>query len=175
MAHASDRSVLRVSRGRRSSPARPACAFLLAAAGAVLAGAFGFEHLGGLAPCTLCLYERVPYALTVALCAAALGWRAVPSRPVLAASALCLLVGSGLAAYHVGVEQGVFASSCGGGVGAATLDELRARIMSQSGPACSDVGWSFLGLSLAAWNGLIGLALGGFAAWAALGGGRRRA
>ena len=32
---------------------------------AVLAGAFGFQYIGGLAPCTLCLWQRWPHAAAV--------------------------------------------------------------------------------------------------------------
>ncbi|MFP4274908.1 MAG: disulfide bond formation protein B, partial [Paracoccaceae bacterium] len=47
---------------------------LLAAGGsaALLAAAFAFQHLGGLAPCTLCLWQRWPHAAAVLLGLAAL-------------------------------------------------------------------------------------------------------
>ena len=32
---------------------------------ALLVGAFGFQHLGGLPPCKLCIWQRYPHALAV--------------------------------------------------------------------------------------------------------------
>ena len=34
---------------------------------AVLATAFGFQHLGGLDPCVLCVYQRWPWVAVIAL------------------------------------------------------------------------------------------------------------
>ena len=75
-----------------------------AAAGsaALLLGALGFQYLGGLAPCHLCLLQRWPHAVAVLL---GLSLLVVPARLTLALGALTLLVGAGIGAYHVGVEQ----------------------------------------------------------------------
>ena len=44
---------------------------------ALLGGAFAFQHVGGLAPCALCLWQRWPHAAAILIGAAALatGWR----------------------------------------------------------------------------------------------------
>ena len=79
----------------------------LLAAGLALGVALGSEYLGGLVPCALCLWERVPYRLAIALACLAL---LVPSRILLALLALAVVVSAGLAAVHVGVEQGLWPS-----------------------------------------------------------------
>ncbi len=81
--------------------------FSLLAAGLALGVALGSEYLGGLAPCALCLWERVPYRVAIALAALAL---LMPSRVVLSLIAGVAIAGAGLAAVHVGVEQGFWPS-----------------------------------------------------------------
>ncbi|HAM48036.1 MAG TPA: disulfide bond formation protein B, partial [Alphaproteobacteria bacterium] len=71
---------------------------------AVLLGAYGFEYIGGLRPCTLCYYQRLPYALAIILGFAAF-LRPALNRPGLAALTLTFVVSAGLGAYHAGVEQ----------------------------------------------------------------------
>ncbi|SEK31674.1 Disulfide bond formation protein DsbB [Roseovarius nanhaiticus] len=145
----------------------------LASIGSVLllAGAYAFQHLGGLAPCSLCLWQRWPHvaAAFIGLFALALGrWshgRFMPWLGMLAA-----LTSAGIAAYHTGVErdwwEGPTACS-GGGIGAGSGADL----LSLEGPLgvvmCDEVAWQMLGLSMASWNMLASLALAGFWAMAA--------
>lgn len=133
---------------------RPAGAWLAAiglACGAALAAALVLQFGFGLAPCNLCLWERWPYLVAVA---AALGALIVDSpRAGLVAVAVFLLGGTLLAAYHVGVEQGVFAlpEGCLSEGRAASIEELR-QMLTHAAPRCDQVNAAFLGLSLAAWN-----------------------
>ena len=39
---------------------------------AMLAGAFGFQYIGGMAPCQLCLWQRWPHAAAVLILGLAL-------------------------------------------------------------------------------------------------------
>jgi disulfide bond formation protein DsbB len=87
---------------------------------------------------------------------------------------LVLLGGAGLAAYHVGIEQGWWAlpDSCIAGGTAATVEDLR-RLLAEAPPACDQVSFAFVGLTLAGWNFVLSLLLAGFTLAAALGVGRR--
>ena len=77
-----------------------------------------------------------------------------------------LFLGSfGLAAWHVGVEFGIFEGpkTCAGG-GAGTMPAIDPNDPlsfldgdSIKPPACSEAVWHFLGLSMAAWNAVISL------------------
>lgn len=140
---------------------------LLAASGAVLAGALAFEHLGGLAPCILCLWQRWPHAVVVALTlVAVIGLRRWPKAEgtVLMAAGLTLWVGAVLAGYHVGVEQGWWPgpSACGGAGfdPAATAADLRAQLLATPVVRCDEVVWSLFGISMAGYNLLASLLLG---------------
>ena len=145
-------------------------AALLAALGcAMLAGALAFQHLGGLAPCALCIDQRVAWGAAIALAILAVfaegRSRVAVALLLLALAALAALVGAGIAGFHVGVEQDWWAGTpaCGGGfenLGAASIDDLRERLLARPVVRCDEVAWSLLGVSMAGWNGLISLAAG---------------
>ena len=138
--------------------------FFVAASVAVLAGALGFQYIGGIAPCVLCHWQRLPYVIVVALGAAAL---ALPRQRawLLFAMAAALLAGSGVALYHVGVEAGWFqgTAACGASGIAGSIAELRTQIMTAPTARCGDIAWSLFGLSLADYNLIISTLLAALA------------
>ena len=139
--------------------------FLVVAAAAALAAALALQFLGGLPPCPFCIYQRYPYLVVIVVGALGL-WLRRP-RLALALAALALAVNVGLAAYHVGIEQGWLAlpEGCAAAGRAATIEELRQQL--QTAPArCDQVAFTFAGLSLAAWNVVYAAVLLLFAAWA---------
>ena len=153
-------------------PAR-ACLLLALASAAILLGALALQYVGGLPPCPLCIWQRWPYVALIAL--GLIGWRWQP-RAMLAFATLAALGGAGLAAYHVGIEQGWWAlpAGCAAGQSAETVEDLR-RLLAEAPPACDQVSFAFLGLTLAGWNLVASLALAVYAAAAALHVGRRGA
>ena len=141
----------------------PLAALSLALVSAVaLIAAFGLQYLAGLAPCPLCVWQRYPHLAVITLGLVGWYWRA----PVMLGLAALVLVGStGLAAYHVGIEQGWWAlpAGCVAGVAAGSVDELR-QMLAAAPPTCDQVSFTLLGLSLAGWNGLLSLGLAAYAA-----------
>jgi len=127
---------------------------LLAGAGsaAILLGALGFQYLGGLAPCPLCLWQRWPHALAagLALLGVTLLWR--QARWVRGVAALAVLVGAGIAAYHSGIERGWWSGPTACSTPAAGLDiptdQLLERILAAPMVRCDEIPWSLLGLSM---------------------------
>lgn len=147
------------------SPARAPFLVALAAA-AVLAAAYIAEYGFGLRPCTLCLWQRYPYMAAVALglLGAVLAGRPGLRRGLLALAALAFLAAAGLAAFHVGVEQGWWPGLPGCSAPAIrqgmTVAELRAVLEARAQVVpCDTPAWTFLGLSLAAYNLLVATVL----------------
>lgn len=138
------------------------------AAAVALATAFALEHLGGYAPCSLCILERWPWAAALAL--GLLGLALGRARPILLLAAVLLAGNAALSVYHVGVEAGWFAlpGTCAAGGSATTIEELRAQLEAAR-PTCDRVALAWLGLSLAAWNGIAAAVVAALAAVAALG------
>jgi disulfide bond formation protein DsbB len=151
---------------RALEPSR-ACLLLALASAAILLAALGLQYLAGLPPCRLCIWQRWPYVAQIVL--GGIGWRARP-RPMLGLATLVLLVGAGLAAYHVGIEQGWWAlpASCVAGGDAESIEDLK-RLLAEAPPACDQVSFSLLGLTLAGWNLVASLLLALFTCAAALG------
>lgn len=134
---------------------------LLAAGGSalLLLGALGFQYLGGLPPCELCLLQRWPHLAAVLIGAAAL---ALPGRALPFAGAAAALTTSGLGLYHTGVERGWWEgpTACtSGSVTGLTPDQLMDQIMAAPLVRCDEVAWQLLGLSMASWNAIAALVL----------------
>jgi disulfide bond formation protein DsbB len=136
---------------------------LLAGLGSLasLAAAFGFQYLGGLAPCAMCLWQRWPHAVAIALSAIGL---AAPRAIVALAGALSMIVNAGLGLYHTGVERDWWdgPQSCtggGGDLGAMSVDDLLNTDIGTGIVMCDEVAWQMFGLSMASYNMLAGLVL----------------
>ncbi len=138
--------------------------YMIAAAlgsGFLLLGAFAFQHIGGMAPCKLCIWQRYPHAIAVALGAVAFF---APLGIVAVLGALAALGTAGVGAYHVGVEQGWWEgpSTCSSApVGSLSTDDLMEQIMSAPLVRCDEIPWEMFGISMAGWNMLASLAFMG--------------
>jgi disulfide bond formation protein DsbB len=149
---------------------RESVLILLAAAlfalGAVFIAQFGF----GLAPCPLCIYQRIPYGVIVALAGAGLLLNLPPraAKALLWLCALVFLAGAGIALFHVGVEQKWWeglASCVASGPTPGSIEALQAAL---AGPIkiarCDEIAWSMFGISMAGYNLLASAALAVFTA-----------
>ena len=157
--------------------------------GGALIGQYGFD----LHPCDLCIYQRWPHVVVIALglvyCVRhrreIMSIRhikgGIESQPCLIKNdianlensnkyavrylyimCIALLVGAGIAAYHSGVELGVFEGpdACSAKADEElTLEELRAQIAGAALVSCSQAMAYIFGLSMAAWNALISVGL----------------
>lgn len=149
-------------------PSRMVAVFVLAVCTLALAAAFLAEYGFGLRPCVLCLTQRVPFAAGGLLAGLALLPSAARSRRLLLAlAALGFLINSGIAVYHVGVEQKWWASSCAP-TETAALDvaNLAAAMSKPVEVRCDEPAWQWNGITMAAINivfsgglGLVVLAL----------------
>ncbi|MEQ1617329.1 MAG: disulfide bond formation protein B [Terricaulis sp.] len=137
--------------------------------GALLAGAHGFQYLGGLQPCALCLDQRNWHWGVVALSVAALvAIRFLPglARWVTGLLGLLLLGSAAQAAYHVAVEQHWVIAQCDvGRVNFETLDFDAIGDQKLEPPSCDKVAWSLFGVSMAGYNAIISM-LGALASFA---------
>ncbi|MDG1473137.1 MAG: disulfide bond formation protein B [Ascidiaceihabitans sp.] len=138
---------------------------LIAAGGslALMLGALAFQHIGGLAPCKLCITQRYPHVIAIVIGVIAL---AIPRVPVILMGAVAAAITAGYGFYHAGVERGIFEgpTSCtSNSISDLSADELLDQIMSAPLIRCDDIPWEMLGLSMAGWNAVISTGL--FAAW----------
>ena len=130
---------------------------LIAAGGsaAMLLAAWGFQYLGGLAPCAMCIWQRWPH-LAAAVLGPVAAVTAGPAIPLLGAAAAAPTGGIGV--FHTGVERGWWEgpSTCTSGpVDGLTPQELMDQILAAPLVQCDQVAWEMLGLSMASWNAAI--------------------
>lgn len=136
----------------------------MAAAGsaALLLGALAFQHIGGLHPCVLCIWQRWPHLAAVVIGLVAL---VLPGRVLPVLGALAALTSAGIGVFHTGVEQGWWEglSSCtGGSLAGLTADQLLNPSVAIAAPVrCDAVAWAFAGLSMASWNVVLSVVLAG--------------
>ena len=90
----------------------PRAAGLIVALGSLglLGGALLFQYVGGLLPCALCLWQRYPLAVLIGLGALIVSVGDEPAarrtqQRLLALAVLLFAADSGIAVFHVGVEQ----------------------------------------------------------------------
>ncbi len=132
---------------------------------AALAAALIAEHVFGLRPCALCLTQRQPYMLAIALglVTAALAPSQRLGAVLVALLGVVFLAGAGIAGYHAGVEYGAWAgpSGCSApALQADSIEALRAQIFAQQQfVPCDEVPWSLFGISMAGYNFLLSTGL----------------
>lgn len=151
----------------RSLTPRKHLGLLSLIAAAALSFAWTLQYAFGLPPCELCLWQRKPYLAAAIL--GALFWLATPRAPKLATPALwilllCFLTATATAAYHSGVEYGIFKglSGCSSNLStSSSIEDLRAAILGAPVVSCNQPMAEFLGLSLASWNALYALLASG--------------
>ena len=121
-----------------------------------LAGAYFFQYVVGLAPCPLCLYQRIPHAMIVVL---GLIISALSKRPKAAALVILLvsftyMAEATLAFYHAGVEQHwwrSFLEACTMQVDG-TSNNLLQQIEQTKAVRCDTIPWQMFGISMAGYN-----------------------
>jgi len=145
-------------------------ALATAGSAALLAGAFGFEFIGGLAPCHLCWLQRYPHAAAILIGILALLLPKVLPRLLPVAGAAATLITAAYGAYHTGVERHWWPgpTTCtSGALGNISAKDLLAQIQAAPLVQCDVVAWSMLGISMASWNMLASLVLTAIWLWAA--------
>jgi len=164
----------------RRTSSRTVAALCAVAAALALGLALGSERFGGLVPCALCLWERWPYRLIIALGVIAV---VLPHRArlmLLWLIAFALVAAAGLAFIHVGVEQGFWPSplpECAAPrISAGSIADMLASMPAKPAKPCDEPTFllPFLPLSMAAMNLLFALAfLGVLVAYLTARAGRR--
>lgn len=133
--------------------------FLLLGPAAILGGALFSQYVGGLLPCPMCIWQRWPHGIAIALAVLAFLIGAnLPGRMLLRLGALVLAIGSGIGFFHAGVELGFWEgpSTCTGlSVSGLSTADVLAKLQAAPLVRCDEIAWSFAGISMAGWNGIL--------------------
>ena len=134
---------------------------ILAIISLMIISALIIQYWFGHEPCKLCLYQRIPYFLSMLLIIKILFIKKYEKITLLILF-LVFMSSAALAFYHFGIEQGFFSETlaCTSGDLSKTLskEELLQQLKLNS-ISCKDVSFRILGLSLAAINTIFSLIL----------------
>ena len=127
----------------------------------ILISAFIIEYGLNHKPCKLCLYERIPYFLSIFLIMKILFFKGY-EKITLLILVLVFIISSVIAFYHFGIEQGFFKESL-----VCTTQDLSENLskedllkqLKQNNISCKDVSFKILGFSLAAINTIFSIFL----------------
>ena len=110
----------------------------------LLLGALGFQYLGDMPPCPLCIWQRWPHVIAVV---AGLGLMLWSSRVFPLTGMLATLFCAGVALYHTGIERGWWAGpdSCTmSDTGDVSAAELTKQLLETPVVLCDQVPWAML-------------------------------
>jgi disulfide bond formation protein DsbB len=127
---------------------------------ALLAGAFGSQYIGGLAPCEMCYWQRWPHEAAVVIAMFTFTGRSeLTNRILLLLAATAIAVSGGIGVFHAGVEYGWWegltqCSTMPGAGGGNIIDD----IMKTPLVRCDVPQWTLFGISLAGYNAIVSFA-----------------
>ncbi|MDC3037616.1 disulfide bond formation protein B [Candidatus Pelagibacter sp.] len=126
-----------------------------------LVSAFFVEHILGHQPCSLCLYERIPFFLAILIVLINYKYDKL-EKYFIFLLAIIFFIATMLSLYHLGIEQGFIQESMlcdlekGGNI--IDKDEILKQLQQKS-ISCKDVTFKIFGLSLTSYNIIISLLL----------------
>ena len=125
----------------------------------ILIGALIIEYIYGADPCKLCIYERIPYLLSIFVCFCGYYFK---NKKIFLFFLIIIFIGSSiLSAYHFGIEKDFFAEFSGcmnEDIRSLNKDKIL-NSLQQPNPGCKNVNFRILGLSLATINFIISFVL----------------
>ena len=135
--------------------------FILAIISLTIISALIIQYWLGHEPCKLCIYERIPYFLSILLLIKILLFKKY-EKITLFILFLIFTASAVLAFYHFGIEQGFFSESfvCKAGDLSGTLSkEQLLEQLNKYNISCKEVSIRVLGLSLATINTILSIML----------------
>jgi disulfide bond formation protein DsbB len=136
------------------------------AAAAGIVTAWGFELLGGFAPCPLCLQQRYVYYAGIPLLFIALVLLSAGKHRdaglIFLLVAVAFLGNAGLGLYHAGAEWKFWPgpdACAGNGTSLSKVGGVLGSIAKAAVVRCDEAMGRFLGLSFAGWNVVLSIAL----------------
>ena len=127
----------------------------------VLVSAFVIEYHLGYKPCSLCIYERIPYFISIFLILKIL-FNKNYQKITLFILFLVFLISATLGFYHFGIEQGFFNESliCAAENLSENISKEELLTLLESNPiSCKDIAFKILGFSLSSINTIFSIIL----------------
>ncbi len=122
----------------------------------IILSAIYIEYILKVPACNLCLYQRIPYYLSI-LILFYIVFNKSTNIILIISLAILMFVNIVLSIYHVGVEQQIISEPmlCRSDSNIQNVDQLLENLKNNTFISCKDVNFTFLGFSLASINVLI--------------------
>ena len=122
----------------------------------IILSAIYIEYILKVPACNLCLYQRIPYYLSI-LILFYIVFNKSTNIILIISLAILMFVNIALSIYHVGVEQQIISEPmlCRSDSNIQNVDQLLENLKNNTFISCKDVNFTFLGFSLASINVLI--------------------
>ncbi len=130
-----------------------------------LGAAYVSQYYFNYQPCSLCLIERKPFLAITVICLIALIFfkQARAFKIAACLTFLLLIINTGIAIYHVGIEEKIFKISEGcimqNQAQFNSVEELKDALFKEKIARCDEPELFILGLSMAAWNAIYCLSI----------------
>ena len=125
----------------------------------IILSALYIEHILSVSACKLCLYQRIPYIISIIICF--FGYFFSSNKIWIILLILTFSISTAIAGYHLGIENNIFKEFSG-----CTNDSLNTldkgellESLNSSLPNCKDVNFRIFGFSLATINFILSIAL----------------
>ena len=134
----------------------------------LLASAISFEFFYNLAPCELCVWQRWPHVIIIAVML--LGLSVLNKTWMLLLISLSAIVTGIIGFYHTGIEQGWWSGplGCSNQFESETdISTLTTLLLETPVVKCDEIVWSLFNISMAGWNSLVSffIAIFSFFSW----------
>ena len=126
-----------------------------------LISAYFIEYILGHQPCSLCLYERIPFFLAILIILINYKYNKLEKYFIFLLG-IVFFIATMLSLYHLGIEQGFIQESllCNLEKGANIIDKDEIlKQLQQKSISCKDVTFKIFGLSLTSYNIIINFLL----------------
>ena len=129
----------------------------------IILSAIYIEYILKVPACNLCLYQRIPYYLSI-LILFYIVFNKSTNIILIISLAILMFVNIVLSIYHVGVEQQIISEPmlCRSNSNIQNVDQLLENLKNNTFISCKDVNFTFLGFSLASINVFISTILAYF-------------
>ncbi len=127
----------------------------------VLSAAYFIQYVLGHEPCNLCIFERIPYLVSIILISFTIFINKF-EKIIIVLLALIFVFGTILSFYHYGIEEGFFTESLLCDLRGEQFNLTKNELLQELGKktvSCKDVTFRFFGLSLATINAILSLIL----------------
>jgi disulfide bond formation protein DsbB len=126
----------------------------------ILSAAFYIEYILKVLPCSMCLYQRIPYFIATAT-TACFFIKIINFKKLILILIFLSVLSLVISFYHVGIEQSLFneLGTCKDSLNSGNTKDLLKELNRKGIISCKEVGFKIFGLSLASINFIANIGL----------------